>query len=843
MTDPSSSNATPLEEEEKTDCVPVLESWKYEEWRKKMEGILTSQKLWEVVTSEYERPRDATELSSWNDDRKRKYRTDQNENAKALVLIQRAVGGEIMKEVYVKLQEKIIAKLQEKISANKPKASDQERQSAEWFEKEKFKEPQMVELVATSKDVWETIKGNQKATAEESKKLTMNVDTSLNEQELEEGTKSSLFEYAMRGEWDKVKEIYTRKPAAHCAKITNSGDTALHIAVIDGEYGIAEQLVDIMSLEEARKALVVKNELGNTPLHLAAFVGNAKLCGCIASKVYKINTVKKNQNSEKEEVKSDQKTSNEIEAERGILVEENEEEKEYILLVECNNETEAPLFVAVAQGKTDAFLCLHSYAVPKQRISYYRGNKGDTILHVAVSGEYFDLAFQIIHLYPDLVNMVNERGMSPLHCLARRSTAFRSGYRLPPHYRIIYYCTIVDPLKEKATMQPDSTNRPSPNKNNHLCPDNYETCFHFFTFVSRAFFSFAGQEKLPTTSHDTNNCGHPIQSMISWLKKAFGGGNEADPGSAGESRLVPPNYGTIFELLKLGSKTMLVILGLGSSEIRKIRVKKEKHTWSIQVLDKLLEKNKLYMYERSGSGGGRPSDRTNSSILDPSKQDEGKLAITYKMEKTDTPLLMAARNGITEIMEKILDKYSFAIHDLNSQKKNVVLLAVQYRQTHIYQFLIKRWKKKKIPDRVFRHVDDQGNSAMHHAATMIKDYKPWRIPGAALQMQWEIKWYKFVKNSIRQNFFPLFNHRSETPKEMFSKSHQDLVKSGGEWLTSTSQSCSVVAALIATVAFATLTTVPQRRYVVIVAEKNNNSSPQSDNANQPSSSKSISDKK
>ncbi|KAJ6685028.1 REPEAT PROTEIN putative-RELATED [Salix purpurea] len=767
MTDPSSSYANPLEEDKKTVSVPVLESWKYEEWRKEMKDILTSQKLWEVVTSEYERPKHATELSSWNDDRIRKYRTDQNENEKALMLIQRAVGEQIMKEVHVKLQEKISAKLQEKISANKPKASDQERQSAEWFEKEKFKEPQMVELVATSKDVWMTIEENQKTTAEESKTLTMNcihVVTSHND--LEEATKSSLFEYAMRGEWDKVKEIYTRKPAAHCAKITNSSDTALHIAVIDGEYDIAEQLVNLMSFEEARSALVVKNELGNTPLHLAAFVGNAKLCGCIASKVYeRISTAKKNQNSENEEVKSDQKTSNEIENSS-----ENKEEKEYILLVECNKENEAPLFVAVAQGKTDAFLRLHSYALPKQLISYYRGNKGDTILHVAVSGEYFDLAFQIIHLYPTLVNMVNERGMSPLHCLARRSTAFRSGYRLRPHYSIIYHCKCIFNIRisyEKApTMQPDSTNRPSQNRNNHRCPDNYETCFHFFT-LARAFFSITGQEKLPTTSHDTNNCGHPIQSMISWLKKAFGGGNEADSESAGESRLVPPNYGTIFELLKLGSKTMLVILGLGSSEIRKIRVKKEKHIWSIQVLDKLLEKNELYMYERSGSGGGRPidltnssildaskqdersgsgggrpNDLTNSSILDASKQDEGKLEITYKMEKTDTPLLMAAKNGITEIMEKILDKYSFAIHDLNSQKKNVVLLAVQYRQTHVYQFLIKRWKKNKVPDRVFRQVDDQGNSAMHHAATMIKDYKPWRIPGAALQMQWEIKWYK-----------------------------------------------------------------------------------------------------
>uniref|UniRef100_A0A6N2KMC8 Uncharacterized protein n=1 Tax=Salix viminalis TaxID=40686 RepID=A0A6N2KMC8_SALVM len=614
MTDPSSSNATPLEEDKKTVCVPVLESWNYKEWRKEMKDILTSQELWEVVTrDQYERPKDATELATWDDDQKRKYRAAQNQSAKALMLIQRAVGEEIRKKVHVELQEKIITK--------KPKGSDQRRQSAERFEKEKCK------------DVWDTIgnlygrsssninKENQKATAEESKKLKMkwiHVDTSQNEQELEEATKSSLFEYAMRGEWEKVKEIYTRKAAAHCAKITNSSDTALHIAVIDGEYDIAEQLLNLMSFEEARSALLVKNELGNTPLHLAAFVGNAKLCGCIASRVYKINTVRKNQNSEK-----DQNTSNEIEPERDLVEDknssENKEEREYILLVECNEENEAPLFVAVAQGKTDAFLCLHSYALPKQLISYYRGNKGgDTILHVAVSGEYFDLAFQIIHLYPDLVNMVNEKGMSPLHCLARRSTAFRSGYRLHPHCSFIYHCTIVDPLKVKeSTLQPDSTNRPSQNRNNPRCPDNYKTCFHFFTLVSRAFFSFAGQEKLlPTsssspTSPDTNNSGHPIQSLISWLKKAFGGGDEADLGSAGESRLVPPNYGTIFELLKFGSKAMLVILGL------------EKHTWSIQVLDKLLEKNALYMYERSGSGGGRPNDLTDYSILDATKHEEG----------------------------------------------------------------------------------------------------------------------------------------------------------------------------------------------------------------------------
>ena len=57
-------------------------------------------------------------------------------------------------------------------------------------------------------------------------------------------------------------------------------------------------------------------------------------------------------------------------------------------------------------------------------------------------------------------------------------------------------------------------------------------------------------------------------------------------------------------------------------------------------------------------------------------------------------------------------------------------------------------------------------------------------------------------------FFVRYNKYNQTPKELFTESHECLVKSGGEWLNKTSESCSVVAALIATVAFATSTTVP-----------------------------------
>lgn len=67
---------------------------------------------------------------------------------------------------------------------------------------------------------------------------------------------------------------------------------------------------------------------------------------------------------------------------------------------------------------------------------------------------------------------------------------------------------------------------------------------------------------------------------------------------------------------------------------------------------------------------------------------------------------------------------------------------------------------------------------------------------------------QFVKKSMPFHFFVRYNKQNKSPKDVFTETHKDLVQAGGQWLTNTSQSCSVVAALIATVAFATSATVP-----------------------------------
>ena len=51
-----------------------------------------------------------------------------------------------------------------------------------------------------------------------------------------------------------------------------------------------------------------------------------------------------------------------------------------------------------------------------------------------------DLAILIIDLYEDLVNYVDDKGLTPLHVLASKPTAFRSGTHLHFIERLIYEC-------------------------------------------------------------------------------------------------------------------------------------------------------------------------------------------------------------------------------------------------------------------------------------------------------------------------------------------------------------------------------------------------------------------
>ncbi|XP_024024898.1 uncharacterized protein LOC21401695 isoform X2 [Morus notabilis] len=648
----------------------------------------------------------------------------------------------------------------------------------------------------------------------------------------EEELIDKLFKAVMKNKWEEVVTIYKNDSTAHEAKlITRSEDTALHIAVSNGRTTRVAELLETINENVLMR---MKNAKGNTPLHLAASLGNLKICAKMVSK--------------------------------------NREVMANLLAVR-NEEGETPIFLAACHGHDDVFFYLTQNILHVEiKEEYLRRNNGDTILHVTISGEYFNMAMKIIDDYQYLVDAMNVDGLSPLHVLANKPNAFKSSTQLRTFDRFIYYCLYVDLniiVKKKLGA---SEKKKIEKYRRHIggedidigehYPKNYETCMNFFNFLLKKLFRAIigrtsnsgnnedeenplglakGQEKIEDTTGEKKDS----KQTSSFKQYCF----EEVKMDDNRERLFPPNYDTLVLLSQFVLKVFLVILGVGIWRINELQRKKELHMRAKLVMEKLVEYTKLYIsYGNTGSEPDRrkaqeipdfnPAEVTEKEINSQDKDAEQKNVVLLPIEnrqphvykfltkkenipidivfwhvddqekkgKGQTPILIAAKAGITEMVEKIFEEFPVAIQDEDAEQKNVALLAIENRQPHVYMFLL---KKENIPtDSVFRHVDNQGNSALHLAATQCKEYRPWLISGSALQMQWELKWFQFVKNSMPPNYFRKYNEKKEKPDEVFASTHKDLIKDGSEWLGKTSESCSVVAALVATVAFATSSTVP-----------------------------------
>ncbi|KAF5463252.1 hypothetical protein F2P56_019178 [Juglans regia] len=562
----------------------------------------------------------------------------------------------------------------------------------------------------------------------------------------EEG--KTLFEMAMKGKWSEVVDTCTENPFLLSAGgITRTKDTLLHLAVSEGQEKTVLEITKVISeLPISKEFVGRRNDGGNTALHLAAVVGNVAMCKCLA----------------------------------GI---------DSSLIVARNEDGETPLSLAVLFGKNQAFICLtQMLMLDKERFSHSKtmkyGTHGYTILHYAINGDHYDLALDIIKLYGERgynVNVANEEGITPFHLLAGKPSAFPSGSLLLLGWckTIIYHCMIVD---EHDVEQ----------NHDHPIERNYRACVNFLLlFRNLVRLIVAIRCKVREQRDEESPETQPENPELRTQNGAW------------KHRFSPAIYGLFYKIFKLANRTMVIVLiALGIPTIRKIYEEKKKHKLSILIMNELLRSTVDEVYEYYYRGSKKALHPSDTATVDPDEIDP---YLDEDDTQTETPILIAARNGISEIVEKILELFPIAIHDMNEENKNVMLLAVQYRQPHVFQILLQ--KNIMIRDRVLRVVDKSGNNAAHLAAE-LGAYRPWLIPGEALQMQWEMKWFEFVTQNIPSNLLTRCNNDGKTPEELFIENHKQLVKDGGKWLIKTSESYSLVAALIATVAFASSTAVP-----------------------------------
>ncbi|KAK6147604.1 hypothetical protein DH2020_018516 [Rehmannia glutinosa] len=169
-------------------------------------------------------------------------------------------------------------------------------------------------------------------------------------------------------------------------------------------------------------------------------------------------------------------------------------------------------------------------------------------------------------------------------------------------------------------------------------------------------------------------------------------------------------------------------------------------------------------------------------------------------------MLTAARLGIHEVVEVIVETFPAAIYSRHATTKQFIFhLAVQNRCEKVFNLIYQTSDHKHHYSDL---VDSSGNTLLHLAASLAPPHKLNLVSGAALQMQREIQWFKEVEKFVHPYSRERANYAGKTPKMVFTEEHKGLKVEGEKWMKDTANSCTIAAALIATVVFAAAITVP-----------------------------------
>ncbi|XP_024640204.1 uncharacterized protein [Medicago truncatula] len=428
-------------------------------------------------------------------------------------------------------------------------------------------------------------------------------------------------------------------------------------------------------------------------------------------------------------------------------------ENERIYLLSCKNKNgETPFFQAAVNWRKQAFAYLAH--ISKGMVNLQEllvRNDGDSVLHTAIQGEHFDLAVIIANYYAFLSTHQNEEVSTPLYLLANKPSAFKSSSSLPWYKRILYYSIHVEPVDAERTMWSILREMEAPQIwiQTFGFPSNYITLCDFYqgliVILSGKWFKKKKQHDIEDPSNDN--------------RRPFNSENNLEG-------VLPPNYKTFRLFVRCISELTLRLFG----DLKHIKIAKNNHIWSSQLLKALL-KNAALTKRNYLDPVYMLTVGTSRMIEEKSERDK----MAYVKEKA--PILVAARNGIYEMVKEILIEAPTALRSTNSSKQNVLLVAVEYRKILVVKTLrkileSKHWnsasskqeklwnsasskreeilnsassKKEKLWNSLVLAKDDKQNTILHLAAEAQAVDKPGQnIARSALQMMWDMKWFQLV---------------------------------------------------------------------------------------------------
>ncbi|XP_019084515.1 PREDICTED: uncharacterized protein LOC104708653 isoform X2 [Camelina sativa] len=179
------------------------------------------------------------------------------------------------------------------------------------------------------------------------------------------------------------------------------------------------------------------------------------------------------------------------------------------------------------------------------------------------------------------------------------------------------------------------------------------------------------------------------------------------------------------------------------------------------------------------------------------------LGLKERSESVDEALLFAVRYGNVDFLVEMIKNNSELLWSTGTS--TLFNTAVEVRQEKVYSLLY------GLGDRKYLFLADKnsdGNSVLHLAGYPPPNYKLATVVSATLQMQRELQWFKEMERIVPAIEKERVNTEDLTPIEIFRKEHEAMRLEAEKWMKDTAMSCSFVAALIVTVTFAAIFTVP-----------------------------------
>ncbi|KAG5545375.1 hypothetical protein RHGRI_017749 [Rhododendron griersonianum] len=179
--------------------------------------------------------------------------------------------------------------------------------------------------------------------------------------------------------------------------------------------------------------------------------------------------------------------------------------------------------------------------------------------------------------------------------------------------------------------------------------------------------------------------------------------------------------------------------------------------------------------------------------------------IENNQEQATTPLFLATKFGCVEIVKEILSEYPWAVEHIDHDGRTILHRAIKYREMQILEIVARMGVPMR---RLVRKVDRYNNTILHMVGEKTDDPVVPVVQSPAFQLQDNLLLFERVREICPSHLLNTINMDKKTAQQLFDAENQDLREKAKEWLKRTAENSSLVAILIATVAFAAAYTIP-----------------------------------